>query len=546
MTVIDPRYSDAGLGRLVAGVLPHSLFYDLSLGLLLSIGVLIVLSFPEYGIIWDEEVQRQYGLLLLNYYASGLTDLSAFSFDNLYLYGGGFDMAGALLERVSPYGPYETRHLLGGLIGLLGMTGAWRLARLLGGERTGFFAVLLLALLPAFYGHMFSNPKDVPFACGMIWCVHLSARIIGQLPRPRWGLVAGYGAVLGLTLGTRIGGVLAVFFLGLAVLGWLWSMADDRRDLGGMARQALTVALRLLPALPVAWAVMVLIWPWAHIDLLNPVRAFLKFSAFPWPNEVLYGGRWISADDLPVTYLPTMLALQLPELVLAGLGLAGWFGVRAVMRPPLIVDRVRRVQVALVALAALFPVVYVLITHPVIYNGFRHFLFVLPAMAVLAAIGFDRLWAAVADNRSRLRARLLALPFTAAVVAQFWVMAVLHPYEYIYYNRLIGGIAGAEWHYELDYWGAALHRAADELHEYVANERGGRLGPDPVKVFVCGHPTSVMYFLPDQFQLVGEPEKADFLVSWTQAGCNFTMFGQVVAEVQRFGVVLAVVKDLRE
>ena len=103
--------------------------------------------------------------------------------------------------------------------------------------------------------------------------------------------------------------------------------------------------------------------------------------------------------------------------------------------------------------------------------------------------------------------------------------------QYIYYNRLIGGIAGAEWHYGLDYWGAALHRAADELHEYVANERGGRLGPDPVKVFVCGHPTSVMYFLPDQFQLVGEPEKADFLVSWTQAGCNFTKSGQVVAEV---------------
>ena len=100
--------------------------------------ILIVLTFPEYGIIWDEEVQRQYGLLLLDYYASGLTDLSAFNYDNLYLYGGGFDMAGALLERVSPYGPYETRHLLGGMIGLLGMMGGWRLARLLGGERTGF------------------------------------------------------------------------------------------------------------------------------------------------------------------------------------------------------------------------------------------------------------------------------------------------------------------------------------------------------------------------------------------------------------------------
>src|SRR3954468_12850369 len=144
MSVLDPRYSDAGLGKLVAGVLPRSLFDDLSIGLLLSVGVLIVLTFPSYGIIWDEEVQRQYGLLLLNYYGSGMTDLSAFSFDNLYLYGGGFDMAAALLERVSPVGPYETRHLLGGLIGLTGIAGTWRLARLIGGERAGFFALLLL------------------------------------------------------------------------------------------------------------------------------------------------------------------------------------------------------------------------------------------------------------------------------------------------------------------------------------------------------------------------------------------------------------------
>src|SRR3954447_15879105 len=253
MTVLDPRYSDASLGKLVAGVLPRSLFDDLSIGLLLSVGVLIVLTFPNYGIIWDEEVQRQYGLLLLNYYASGLTDLSAFNFDNLYLYGGGFDMAGALLERVSPYGPYETRHLLGGMIGLLGMMGGWRLARLLGGERTGFFAVLLLALLPAYYGHMFSNPKDIPFACGMIWCVHLSARILRELPRPRWGLVIGYGAVLGLTLGTRIGGMLAAFFLGLAVLGWLWVHSTgrhtdglhirDRHDPMATARQAFSLML---------------------------------------------------------------------------------------------------------------------------------------------------------------------------------------------------------------------------------------------------------------------------------------------------------------
>src|SRR5690349_6336074 len=318
MTVLDPRYPDASLSKLVAGVLPRSLFDDLSLGLLLSVGVLIVLTFPNYGIIWDEEVQRQYGLLLLEYYRSGMTDLSAFKFDNLYLYGGGFDMAAALLERVSPVGPYETRHLLGGLVGLVGMAGTWRLARLVGGERVGFFALLLLALLPAYYGHMFSNPKDIPFACGMVWCLHLSARMVRELPKPQWGLVLAYGVVLGLTLGTRIGGVLAVFFFGVIVAVHMVGEAREHSGWRGVVREAGTITLRLLPALPVAWLVMAAIWPWAHLELLNPVRAFPKFSAFPWPNEVLYGGLWISADDLPASYLPTMLGLQLPELVLAG------------------------------------------------------------------------------------------------------------------------------------------------------------------------------------------------------------------------------------
>jgi hypothetical protein len=47
MTVLDPQYSDAGLGKRVAGVMPRSLFDDLSIGLLLSLGVLIVLTFPN-------------------------------------------------------------------------------------------------------------------------------------------------------------------------------------------------------------------------------------------------------------------------------------------------------------------------------------------------------------------------------------------------------------------------------------------------------------------------------------------------------------------
>ena len=85
------------------------------------------------------------------------------------------------------------------------------------------------------------------------------------------------------------------------------------------------------------------------------------------------------------------------------------------------------------------------------------------------------------------------------------------------------------------------------LAQHVANEHGGRLFADTkANVFVCGHSNSVMYFLPRQFRQVSDPDQADFAVAWTQSGCDHTLIGEVVTSIERFGVPLAVVKDLRK
>ena len=47
-----------------------------------------------------------------------------------------------------------------------GLLGSWKLGRLLGGPAAGFTALTLLVLTPVWYGHMFNNPKDMPFAVG--------------------------------------------------------------------------------------------------------------------------------------------------------------------------------------------------------------------------------------------------------------------------------------------------------------------------------------------------------------------------------------------
>jgi len=70
------------------------------------------LTFRDYGLGWDDYTHAEYADLLLRMYGSGFKDTGALSFANLYMYGGGFDMAAALLHKVIPLELFETRRLL--------------------------------------------------------------------------------------------------------------------------------------------------------------------------------------------------------------------------------------------------------------------------------------------------------------------------------------------------------------------------------------------------------------------------------------------------
>lgn len=180
-------------------------FWDrLSFVLFVVLAGLVALTFQDYGISTDEYVQQVYGEKLWAFYLSGFGDRSAFRFDNLYLYGGLFDMVAVALQHVLPFGAYDTRHLLCGFVGVLGIVGTWRLARQIGGPRVGFIAAASLALTASWYGAMFNNTKDIPFAVGMTWLLYLTCLIVDRLPRPLLGHIVAFGIVAGMTLGQRL------------------------------------------------------------------------------------------------------------------------------------------------------------------------------------------------------------------------------------------------------------------------------------------------------------------------------------------------------
>ena len=281
-----------------------------AIAILAAVAITAAFTFRDYGLGWDDVTHSQYGDLLLKLYGSGFADRRALSFVNLYFYGGGFDMAAALAAKISPFGLFETRRLIGAVVGIIGLAGAWRLGRRLGGPVAGVSALALLAACPIYYGHMFMNPKDAPFAAAMIVLLLGLVRAFDEYPAPGWRSLALVGVALGAAFGSR---VLAALAAPAAAAALALIVAADARAMGwGQSGTRLWQFIRrFIPALVLAYVIMAVLWPWAVLKPFNPVYAALYFDTFfekPWKE--LYDGALIAVPDMPWTYLPHLIVLE--------------------------------------------------------------------------------------------------------------------------------------------------------------------------------------------------------------------------------------------
>ena len=185
--------------------------YDLATVVLIAALVVIALcTFKDYAITNDEGVQQRYGELIVAYYTSGFTEQGVFSFQNLYLYGGLFDIIAVALSHLVPIDPYDLRHILCASIGIGGIGAAAATARLIAGPRAALIAAVGLSVCGAWYGAMFNHTKDIPFAAAMMGATLLLIRIARRLPTPRVGDLAAFGLLTGAALGMRVHGLFLV------------------------------------------------------------------------------------------------------------------------------------------------------------------------------------------------------------------------------------------------------------------------------------------------------------------------------------------------
>jgi len=514
---------------------------DLAILVLAGVGLIASLTFRDYGLGWDDYTHAEYADLLLRMYGSGFEDTAALSFANLYMYGGGFDMAAALLHKIIPLELFETRRLLGAIVGMIGLAVTWRLGRRVGGPLAGLTALLLLAFCPTFYGHMFMNPKDAPFAVAMVILMLGLVRLAEEYPSPtpRTILIVGLGA--GLSIGSRILGGLALIY---ALAGFVPLFLEEWRTQG--AREAVRrfahVVYVLLPSLILGYLIMGLIWPWSIMEVGNPFQALTYFSHFfekPWKE--MFDGALVSVPDMPWSYLPTLFALQLPEVLLS-LSLAGVVGTFVAL-PRADVSARRKTILLMLTLAATLPLVVAMVKRPALYNGIRHFIFVIPPMTVLAGAAFAWGMNWLKENRRGWQPVAVAV-FAFGLLLPLGEMIRLHPYQYTHFNHIAGTVRAADYRFMLDYWGLALKQASDGLREELAEREETPPKGHKWKVAVCGPQRPAQVALGPDFTIGWDSHAADFAMTLGEFYCK-GLTAPVMVEIKRDDVVFARVYDIR-
>ncbi len=495
-----------------------------------------VLTFSDFGVSFDEPLQQKYGEGVVRHFETGGEDRTALTYYNLWLYGGLFEAAAALWARaLAPMDVYDARHLLTALVGIAGVVGAYALGSAWGGARAGWWSALLLAALPTWNGHIFFNPKDVPFATGYLWSFALLLRAQREYPRVHLSTSVLLGLAMGFAMGVRVGGLILWGMLGLSLAAWAlraWLGHPGRRlELArGMPRVA---GLTLLSA-SLSWLLMLAAWPWAQqAPLSRPFQALGAFANFAGGES----GRVALVQRFGV------YSAKLPEVVLA-LAAAG----AALAAASLIRSRRARLssragRTALLAAAVVVPPAFMVYQRSAVYDEVRHLLFVQATLAVAAGC-------ALATLERRLRGRravraALGVAVAAGIALPVLAAARLHPYQYLYYNAASGGLArAAERGLALDYWAVSYREAAAWLAERARGEGATAQRPTPVEV---AKPVfSAEHFFPPWLRWVRDGEGGDYGIYGVDRGGRTTRprRGEIVHRIEREGVTICVVRKL--
>ncbi len=489
--------------------------------LLLITSLLIgIVMLKDYGESWDEADIYRYGDYAINAYRYILhpQDLPSFN-TNLNLYGPayylGTDLIARLFNTVIPtWSQVNAWHF----VYFLTFLGCALIIYLLSlrwmSELAAFGVVVLFLSQPLLWGHAFINPKDIPFTAFFTASIYTGLIMVDRYKSSLKldGTFIPAGILLGFTASFRVIGPLA----GVLVLGYAIYKLRSK------------AVYPSLPYLVIGAITTYLTWPYLWGSLIQRYIESLKtMSQFPFATNILFMGKLFRANQLPNTYFPTMVGIQLtePALVLIGLG---------VLISIVQFYKKQTAEPLLLFLAwFLIPALVIIGTGTPLYDNARQLYFLFPPLFILTGLALEKILTLLTHPLAKaLLLLIIALPGIYSV-------ARLHPYEYIYYNALVGGTGGAYRKFELDYWGVSFK----EITEYMNSTL-----PEKAKVLVYGPEQTIQQYARSDIQVYIPEEQPsvtyDYVAFLTRENLDERRCkgAEIIYSIERRGAILSELK----
>ena len=431
--------------------------------------------FDDYGCGPDEGMERQTSLVNFRYVVHKLNiPISAENESWLsYLpelheyrdryYGTALHFPLVLIESffhftLEPSQFYGMRHLYTFLNYFLGVFCFYRLlGSRFGSRKYGIAGMLMMVLAPRFYAESFYNNKDVIFAAWYVITAYVMVRWFSRRDLKTTVLLA---FCLALTCNTRFNGIV---FIPVFIFLYGFDVLRTKKP-AGLRLFCVTLLLFLF--------FFYLITPnfWEH-----PVQTLAETLQFNMhhPNHGsegnLFKGLMVDAART-YTFVPVWIGLTVPSVYLL-FSLAGTalFCLESVKR--LVRARWREQVPAdlLMFISGFGALVFIVLMHVTIYNGWRHCYFAYPCIVYFAV------YALSAAGKLRVRAVRIFCPVllgAAFVYNSCWI-AVNHPFEYAYFAPVFRSRAQE---FSGDYWGISSRA----LLEFIT-------GSDPERMLLINH-----------------------------------------------------------
>jgi hypothetical protein len=422
--------------------------------LLIAINLVIgMTTLSDYGESWDEARLYEYGEQSLNAYPALFNPAIPVDFgdDDLRYYGPAYFMGMSLLVRgVHAIFPnvmeIDLWHIGNFACLQLGLLFFYLLLRRFLSVWSSITATALLASQPILWGHGFLNPKDIPFMTFFTASVYFGLKMLDHFQSRNFEFRTLLYNPWFYASTTSLGLTISIRILGFAAAGIV---------LFYFAFININKVLRLSyayigSALVVSFLTWPYLWPSPIANFIKGIYAMLKFQ---WIGQVLFNGMYYSSNQLPRSYVPQLLAMQLTEtvLILFVLGVGFIFGRQ-------FREKYKNVYL-LFGIWFVAPMLYVLISGMNLYDNTRQLLFIFPGMFLIVGVALDTVF-----NFTKhfwVKALILMFVLLPGVAG----IAKYHPYEYAYYNFITTSRQPIFRNFETDYWATSFKDVTLYLNE---------------------------------------------------------------------------------